>query len=99
MLQRLAFPAAPTDTLLLMNRWHPRSHRSWLHKRFRLVKGPPRCLLRLHSDDATARGLRDGDLAELRSRARVLQVQVELTDALMRGVASLPHGCAPPPHT
>jgi anaerobic selenocysteine-containing dehydrogenase len=92
-LPRSPAPAAPPDdTLLLIGRRDPRSHNSWLHNSRRLVKGPPRCTLRLNPDDAAARGLRDGDLAELRSRTGALQVPVELTDELMRGVASLPHG-------
>ncbi len=88
-----AAPAAPPgEYLLLIGRRDPRSHNSWLHNSRRLVKGPLRCTLRMHPADAAARELRDGAIAELRSRTGTLQAPVELTDELMPGVVSLPHG-------
>ena len=57
-----------------------------------LVKGKPRCTAHLHPDDAAALGLADGDDAIVRSRVGEVRVPVEVTDAIRRGVVSIPHG-------
>ncbi len=57
-----------------------------------LVKGKPRCTLLVHPEDAAAHGLTDGGVAEVTSRVGSLHATVELDDALMPGVVSLPHG-------
>jgi anaerobic selenocysteine-containing dehydrogenase len=46
----------------------------------------------VHPDDAERLGLRDGELARVSSRAGEVQVPVEVTDAVMPGVVSIPHG-------
>ncbi|MFC4005147.1 molybdopterin dinucleotide binding domain-containing protein [Prauserella oleivorans] len=63
-----------------------------MHNSRRLVKGRPRCTLLVHPDDAARRGLADGDIARLSSAAGAIDVPVEVTDSVMRGVVSLPHG-------
>jgi anaerobic selenocysteine-containing dehydrogenase len=80
------------DGLVLIGRRQLRSNNSWMHNSTRLVKGRPRCTLLMHSDDAAARGLADGDPAELSSASGTIEVPVEVTDAIMPGVVSLPHG-------
>jgi anaerobic selenocysteine-containing dehydrogenase len=57
-----------------------------------LVKGKERCTLQVHPDDADRYGLTDGEPAELRSRAGALTATIEVTDTVMPGVCSLPHG-------
>ena len=57
-----------------------------------LVKGKPRCTAHLHPDDAASLGLADGDDAIVRSRVGEVRVPVEVTDAIRRGVVSIPHG-------
>jgi anaerobic selenocysteine-containing dehydrogenase len=93
-LPRLAarFATAPRDELVLIGRRHVRSNNSWLHNSARLVKGPSRCTVMIHPDDAKARGLADGALAQVTSRAGSITIPVEVTDAVMRGVISIPHG-------
>lgn len=83
--------AAP-DGLVLIGRRQLRSNNSWMHNSLRLVKGKPRCTLMIHPDDAAARGLGAGDRVRLASRTGAITVAIELTDELMRGVVSLPHG-------
>jgi anaerobic selenocysteine-containing dehydrogenase len=78
--------------LVVTGRRELRSNNSWCHNSPRLVKGPPRCTLRMHPDDARARGIATGDRVQLRSRVGTVLVSVELTDEMMRGVVSLPHG-------
>jgi anaerobic selenocysteine-containing dehydrogenase len=79
-------------SLALINRRDLRSMNSWLHNLPALAKGRERCTLQIHPEDARARGLEDGAKARLRSRVGEVCVPVELTDAVMRGVVSLPHG-------
>ena len=78
--------------LLLIGRRQLRSNNSWLHNSHRLVKGRSRCTMLVHPHDAAARGLATGDVAHLESKAGALTVAVEVTDAMMPGVVSLPHG-------
>ena len=78
--------------LLLIGRRQLRSNNSWMHNSHRLVKGKPRCTLLIHPDDATTRDLTNGDVAHLQSKAGSLTVPVEVTDAILPGVVSLPHG-------
>jgi anaerobic selenocysteine-containing dehydrogenase len=78
--------------LVLIGRRQLRSKNSWMHNTDRLVKGPPRCTLLVHPIDAASRHLASGDLARLGSEAGAVVVPVELTDAMLQGVVSLPHG-------
>ena len=78
--------------LALIGRRHVRSNNSWLHNSQRLVKGKPRCTLMIHPDDAAARGIEQGATVRVTSRVGEVQVGVELTDDMMPGVVSLPHG-------
>ena len=89
---RAALAEGPREGLVLVGRRHLRSNNSWMHNLTQLVKGRPRCTLQVHPDDAAAAGLRDGDRAEVRSRAGAVVVPVEVTDAVRPGVVSLPHG-------
>jgi anaerobic selenocysteine-containing dehydrogenase len=78
--------------LTLIGRRDPRSMNSWLHNSERLLRGRERCTLQVHPDDARRLGLRDGDAARLSTEAGELVAPVELSDRLMPGVVSLPHG-------
>ena len=80
------------DGLLLVGRRQLRSNNSWMHNLELLVSGPERCTLHVHPDDAERLGLADGEPARVKSRAGALEAPVEVTDAVMPGVVSLPHG-------
>ncbi|MFN3749443.1 MAG: molybdopterin oxidoreductase family protein [Sphingorhabdus sp.] len=80
------------DRLRLIGRRHVRSNNSWLHNSPRLVKGPERCTLMIHPDDARARNLGDGSLAEVSSKSGAIKLPVEVTDDMMPGTVSIPHG-------
>ncbi len=88
----LASPAARNGELLLIGRRDLRSNNSWMHNSLRLVKGPARCTLLMHPDDARARGLSAGQSVQVRSRVGSVTVPLALTDGVMPGVVSLPHG-------
>lgn len=81
-----------SSELVLIGRRQLRSNNSWLHNSHRMVKGPERCTLLVHPDDARARGVEGGSLAKVRSRVGEIVVAVEVSDEIMRGVVSLPHG-------
>lgn len=78
--------------LRLIGRRHVRSNNSWLHNSPRLVKGPERCTLMIHPDDARARNLGDGSVAEVSSKSGAIRLPVEVTDDMMPGTVSIPHG-------
>ncbi|GID30596.1 molybdopterin oxidoreductase family protein [Paractinoplanes brasiliensis] len=82
----------PRDTMVLIGRRHLRSNNSWMHNVPALVKGRDRCTLQINPADAARLDLRDGDDAQVTSRAGGLSARVEVTDAVMPGVVSLPHG-------
>jgi anaerobic selenocysteine-containing dehydrogenase len=69
-----------------------RSNNSWMHNSLRLVKGPARCVLLMHPEDAAARGLAAGDRVEIASATGTIEAPLELSSAMMPGVVSLPHG-------
>jgi anaerobic selenocysteine-containing dehydrogenase len=86
------YATPPNGELVLIGRRHLRSNNSWMHNSERLVKGPERCTLLIHPDDAASRGLVDGGRAKVSTRAGAIELPVEVTDAMMRGVVSIPHG-------
>ena len=83
---------AGEDALLLIGRRQLRSNNSWMHNAPRLMKGKDRCTLLVHPDDAAARGLASGDRARIVSRVGAVEAPVVVSDEVMRGVVSLPHG-------
>ena len=52
----------------------------------------PRGLVDVEIDDARAHGFTSGEVVRLKSRSGSIEVAIEVTDAVMRGVVSLPHG-------
>jgi anaerobic selenocysteine-containing dehydrogenase len=80
------------DDLVLVSRRHLRSNNSWLHNVEELVRGRERCTLLIHPDDAARCGVSDGRPARVTSSAGSIEVPVEVSDEMMPGVVSLPHG-------
>jgi anaerobic selenocysteine-containing dehydrogenase len=89
---RASLQTAHNGGLVLIGRRQLRSNNSWMHNLPVLVKGKPRCTLHVHPEDAARLELLDGEPAEVRSRTGTVVAQVEVTDAVMPGVVSLPHG-------
>lgn len=90
---RLRAALAPANgAMVLVGRRHLRSNNSWMHNLDVLVKGRPTCTLQLHPSDAARLGIADGDTARVASRVGAVDAPVELTDGIMPGVVSLPHG-------
>jgi anaerobic selenocysteine-containing dehydrogenase len=78
--------------LVLVGRRHLRSNNSWMHNLPVLARGPERCTLHVHPADAARLELSDAGSAEVRSRTGSLVATVEVTEDIMPGVVSLPHG-------
>jgi anaerobic selenocysteine-containing dehydrogenase len=78
--------------LVLVGRRNLRSNNSWMDNLPLLVSGPAQCTLHVHPDDADRHDLIDGESAEVRSRTGTVRALVEVTEDVMPGVVSLPHG-------
>ncbi|HJW10222.1 MAG TPA: molybdopterin-dependent oxidoreductase, partial [Albitalea sp.] len=84
---------APADAMVIVGRRQVRSNNSWMHNLPLLAKGPFRCTALVNPLDAQRLGLRDGALARISGRGgRSIEAQVEVSDEMMPGVVSLPHG-------
>ena len=89
-LQRLQ--PGPRPEFLLIGRRELRSNNSWMHNLPPLVKGPSPCTMLLHPEDAERLGLQSGELACVTSPQASLELAVEVSDTIMPGVVSIPHG-------
>ncbi|MCV7374626.1 molybdopterin-dependent oxidoreductase [Mycolicibacterium arabiense] len=78
------------DDFVLIGRRHLRSNNSWMHNLPALAGGTNRCTLQIHPLDAEDLGITDR--ARIKGPGGELEAPVELTDAMRRGVVSLPHG-------
>ncbi len=81
--------------LLLIGRRELRSNNSWLHNSHRLVRDDevkPRCTILMHPQDAEHRQLSNGQKVLVQSRVGSIVVPVEVSDEMMPGVVSIPHG-------
>jgi len=80
--------------LVLIGRRHLRSDNSWMHNSSSLMDGVtrPRCTVLIHPDDAARLGIADGELAAVASAAGVIELPAEVSDEMMAGVVSVPHG-------
>ncbi len=93
--RRLAAPAglaAGTGELRLIGRRDVRSNNSWMHNFPRLMRGRDRCTLLMHPRDAARLELSDESRVAVVSRTGRVTAPLEITDRVMPGVVSLPHG-------
>src|SRR3954468_7683656 len=78
--------------MVLIGRRDLRSNNSWMHNLPKLVSGPARCTAHVHPDDAARLGLADGEPARVASRTGEVEIPVEVTEDIVPGVISIPHG-------
>ena len=78
--------------LLLIGRRQLRSNNSWMHNSQRLVRGRPQCTILMHPTDAAQRHLRPGQEVLVRSSVGCVEVPIEISEGMMPGVVSIPHG-------
>jgi anaerobic selenocysteine-containing dehydrogenase len=86
----------PAPQLVIIGRRAVRSNNSWMHNLPTLAKGQgkyeSRCTLLIHPDDAAQNQLSDGQMARITSDFGEIVAQLEVSDEMMPGVLSLPHG-------
>lgn len=56
------------------------------------MRGKDRCTLLMNPADAAARGFSDHQLVCVRSRVGEIAIPLEISDEMMAGVVSIPHG-------
>lgn len=78
--------------LLLIGRRQLRSNNSWMHNSQRLVRGKPQCTILMHPTDAAQRHLGPGQKVLVQSRVGSVVVPIEISEEMMPGVVSIPHG-------
>ena len=96
LLRAAADLASPVPDMVIVGRRDVRSNNSWMHNLPLLAKGPLRCTALVHPLDAARLGLTDGALARITTThstsSQRIEAQVHITDSMMPGVVSLPHG-------
>ncbi len=88
-------PQELNGNLLLIGRRHLRSNNSWMHNARRLlrdVETQPRCTILMHPADAAHRDLSTGQNVRVESRVGSIVIPIEVSDEMMPGVVSIPHG-------
>jgi anaerobic selenocysteine-containing dehydrogenase len=78
--------------LVMIGRRDLLSSNSWMHNVPRLMKGRSRCTLLMNPADAARLRLADGGRVSVRSAAGAIVADLEVSDEMMPGVVSLPHG-------
>jgi hypothetical protein len=89
---RTALDRVHDGGLVLVGRRDLRSNNSWMHNLNILVKGKPRCTVHVNPDDARRLGVVDGADVCVRSSSGEIVIPAEVTDTVMPGVVSIPHG-------
>ncbi len=79
-------------SLVLIGRRQLRSNNSWMHNVDPLVRGKDRCTLWVNPGDAERFGLSEHGRARVSNPTGDVELPVEITDAIMPGVVSIPHG-------
>ncbi|MCT9143119.1 molybdopterin oxidoreductase family protein [Streptomyces violarus] len=80
------------EGLVLVGRRHLRSNNSWMHNVPALTGGSNRCTLHIHPEDAERLGVVEGAPVRVKGAGGEVTAPAEVTDAVRRGVVSLPHG-------
>jgi anaerobic selenocysteine-containing dehydrogenase len=83
---------AANGGFVLIGRRDVRSNNSWMHNIDVLVKGRERCTVQINSGDAARIGVDAGGRVKVSSTVGTVVAPVEITEDIMPGVVSLPHG-------
>jgi anaerobic selenocysteine-containing dehydrogenase len=81
-----------TPELVIVGRRQLHGNNSWMHNLPVLAKGAARCIALVNPTDAVRLGLEDGGRARIEHDGRSIEAELEITDEMMPGVVSLPHG-------
>ncbi len=77
---------------LLIGRRHLRDNNSWLHNSELLMKGKNRCTVLMNDEDAKNLDFENRQMLKVSSRVGAIEIPLEISDKMMRGVVSIPHG-------
>ncbi len=93
-LERLKIEVQNSDEFpfALIGRRHLRDDNSWLHNSERLMKGKNRCTVLVNFADAENLGIADGQTLKVSSAVGTVEIPCEISEKIMRGVVSIPHG-------
>ncbi len=93
-LERLKIEAADSGEFpfALIGRRHLRDNNSWLHNSELMMKGKNRCTILINSADAENLKIANGQTVKVSSRVGAVEIPCEISDKIMRGVVSIPHG-------
>jgi len=80
------------DTFALIGRRHLRTNNSWMHNIEKLMAGQNLCTAMIHKNDAARLDITDGETVRVSSNLGEISIPAEVTDAIMEGVVSIPHG-------
>ncbi|MCW7482834.1 molybdopterin-dependent oxidoreductase [Leptospira kanakyensis] len=84
--------SADRSQFLLIGRRHLRSNNSWMHNLPKLMTGKSRCTIMIHPDDAGILGISNEEEVIVESSVGKIRIPAEITEELMKGVVSIPHG-------
>ncbi len=91
--ERFAALSQPRNgELLLIGRRHVRDMNSWLHNLKPYVRGKNRCTMKINPGDASRLGLDEQGNARVSTAMGEALVPVEVSEEMMPGVVSIPHG-------
>jgi anaerobic selenocysteine-containing dehydrogenase len=79
-------------SLVMIGRRDIRSKNAWMHNIHLLAKGKDRCTLLVNPVDAERLGIATGSRARLSTHIAAIEVPIKVSDEIMPGVVSLPHG-------
>ena len=83
----------PTRTFKLIGRRNVNSNNSWMHQASNLNRSRHiKCTAMLHPDDAQHLGVAEDEVVKISSRVGKVLIPVEISDTVMPGVVSIPHG-------
>jgi anaerobic selenocysteine-containing dehydrogenase len=85
-------PLPANGHLLLIGRRQLRGNNSWMHNSERLLRGKPACTILMNPADAAHRKLKPGQDVSVRSSVGSVVVPIEISEEMMPGVVSIPHG-------
>lgn len=80
------------SSMIMIGRRQLHSINSWMHNIRAFNRGPDKCTALLHSTDAERLQVGNGDRIEISRRGRSIVVPVTVSEEIMPGVVSLPHG-------
>ena len=80
------------NDFLLIGRRNLRTNNSWMHNIENLAKGKNKCTVMMHPSDAEKHDLEEAVAVLVTSETGEITIPLEITDTLMPGVVSIPHG-------